>query len=434
MTEDDKQKRSELPQEPDAASSVDALDGNIRSNEVATVDAELQDSGEAKDSSDKTSEKSETPSTANDADATASDTDIPSAKIRRRFPWGMLLLTVLLLLLTGAVAVTGWYGYQWLEKNQQGTSVFAEQQQQLQSQLNQQAQAIELLQRSRSEVASQFQQQSRDLQERVQVLEQRVVAQNKRLLAMSTITREDWLLAEAEYLLKLANQRILIEHSATGAESLLAEADNILRDLEDPDIFPLRKAVKNDLAALRLVEKVDVEGIYLEIDGLINQLAVLPIKPNRQEVMGSEQADQPASPGEGWRSRLKHSFNRFTHTLGQYIRVRDHSVEAKALLAPETAQYLMQNVRLILERAQLALLREQPAIYEQSLQQAGAYIKKFYPESNAASRYRQELQLLSERDIVRQLPDITPSLELLHSYIEQLHQLQGAKPVEQGAR
>ena len=41
-------------------------------------------------------------------------------------------------------------------------------------------------------------------------LPQRLDSHNKRLLSLSSTSREDWLLAEAEYLLRLANQRLLM--------------------------------------------------------------------------------------------------------------------------------------------------------------------------------------------------------------------------------
>lgn len=366
------------------------------------------------------------------AEAVASEYPVT---VKRRFSWAAITLTLLIIITMAAVAFLGWFGYQYLQSDQQGSAQLHEQMQSLQAQVQHQTEQLAGVQQSQSQTLAQAQQVNDEAQQRIQALEQRVAAQNKRLLAMSTITREDWLLAEAEYLLKLANQRILIERSAEGAEALLTEADAILRDLEDPDLFPLRKAVNNDLAALRLVQKIDVEGIYLTIEGLTNQLSSLPLQPSRQEFMAETPAEQPEDvDAQSWWAVFKRSFRTFANALGEYVRVRDHSVEAKALLAPDTAQHLLQNLRLILERAQLALLREQPHIYQQSLLQAESYIERYFPDSARSQQYRQQLTNLSQKTIVTQLPDISPSLELLHSYIEQLHQLQGATPATQGAQ
>ncbi|WP_045856061.1 uroporphyrinogen-III C-methyltransferase [Teredinibacter purpureus] len=360
----------------------------------------------------------------------------PPLKAKTSFPWGLVILTVLVLVTMAAVSTIGWEGYRYLQLE----SGKSERITHLENSIAAQDQRVAAIGQQRVQMMAEANQELRSAKERIAVLEQRVVAQNRRLLSMSTITREDWLLAEAEYLLKLANQRILIERSVDGADALLSEADRILRDLADPDLYPLRKAVNNDLAALRLTQKIDLEGLYLSLNGLINQLGLLPLQPSRQDVLArvigdtitdSDTVILPPLVEESldtWWLKLQASFAQFISAMGEYVRVRDHSVEAKALLAPDTAEYLQHNIRLILERAQLALLREQPKIYTQSLQQADAYILRYYPESKPASAFRAQLQRLASESIVITLPDITPSLELLHSYIEQLHSLKGAEP------
>lgn len=348
----------------------------------------------------------------------------PTAK--RGFPWFGSLLLLLVLIAMGGVGYLGWRGYEFLLQDATKDKRIAD----LQAELQQQSEQLNLLNQQQNKAIALVQQQAAGNSERLQAAEQRIIAQNKRLLAMSTVTREDWLLAEAEYLLKLANQRVLIERSAEGAEALLTEADSILRELDDPDLFALRKAVNSDLAALRLVEKIDVEGLYLAINGLIDQLPSLPLRPTRAQVLDQIDTAEPDQDTSNlnWWQKVRLSFSRFFQGLKQFVRVRDHSVEAKALLAPDTTQYLLHNIRLILERAQLALLREQPEIYRQSLVQAQDYIERYYPQSQPASLYREQLRTLADKTIVTELPDISPSLELLHSYIEALHDLKGAKP------
>ena len=376
--------------------------------------------------------------------AEAQNESQPTIRSKRGFPWFGLLLALLMLVTIFVVVWLAWQGDQYIKGD---TEKYA-QVKILESQLSQQAQQLIAINQALGESLAAAKASGERANERLQIVEQRVIAQNKRLLAMSTVTREDWLLAEAEYLLKLANQRVLIERSAEGAEALLTEADAIMRDLADPDLYPLRKAINNDLAALRLVQKIDVEGIYLAIDGLVNHIEALPLQPTRQQVMiNSEDSAlrQQGEPGtgangeaveaeSGWLAKVRSSFSGFTEGLSEYIRVRDHSVEARALLAPDATHYLQHNIQLLLERAQLALLREQPQIYSQSLLQAESYISKFLPASTAADNFRAQLKALSDKTIVAQLPDISPSLELLHAYIEELHNLKGATPAAGGSQ
>ncbi|SMF23680.1 uroporphyrin-3 C-methyltransferase [Alteromonadaceae bacterium Bs31] len=417
------QEQSEISENEIAAQDRKEIDDSSDEQAVAEQKETQNEDVEAIDSS-------ETETVALQADSELQEKEV---KQKKTFSWIGILLTLLLLAIVGAVGYLGWRGNEFLgldqQKIQQIQHLQGEQQSlasnivALQQQLQQQQQALSSAQQNEQKLAQQL-----------QAVEQRVVAQNKRLLAMSTITREDWLLAEAEYLLKLANQRVLIERSAEGAESLLTEADAILRDLDDPDLFPLREAVSNDLAALRLTKKIDVTGVYLEINGLVNQLPKLPLQPTRQQLMAVEsqlvQTEEQAAESSNWWQSIITSFKGFLGGMKDYVNVRPYSTGAKAVLTPEAELYLQQNIRLMLERAQLALLREQQTIFEQSLMHASDYIRQFYPRSETSELFVQQLVRLQEQKVVTTLPDITASLELLRAYIEQLHNLKGAQPAK----
>ena len=45
--------------------------------------------------------------------------------------------------------------------------------------------------------------------------------------------RDDWLLAEAQYLLRMANQRLIMANDVGAAQALLGSADTILLELDD---------------------------------------------------------------------------------------------------------------------------------------------------------------------------------------------------------
>lgn len=417
MTQDDKTP-AQNDSEPELQSDDSVSDVQMNKDTPSTVavdeetaDGDVQDSPQQPD--------------------TAGEINIATTA-RKKFPWGSLALWLALVLLGAAVAAMGWYGYQFYREDASKSGRVSELQGELTSLSEQQQQLAASRQQQQAQLQT-TQQQLHDANERILAAEQRLAAQNKRLLAMSTITREDWLLAEAEYLLKLANQRILIERSAGGAEALLTEADKILRDLDDPDLFALRKAVNNDLASLRLVQKIDAEGIYLQINGLVEQITTLPIRPDRKQVLGinekpvSQKLDSELT-AENWWEAIKNNMRAFLASLRSYISIDRHGEKPTPILAPESAQYLQQNVRLMMERAQLALLREQQAIYQNSLLQAEKYLSDYYPKSAPVAAFREQLQALSQKNIEVKLPDITGSLELLHAYIEALHNLKGAEP------
>ena len=254
------------------------------------------------------------------------------------------------------------------------------------------------------------------LKQSLSAAELRLQAQQKRILSMSTTSREDWLLAEAEYLLKLANQRVLVERKADSAIALFEEADAILRDLGDPDLFPLRDAINKDLVALKLAKTIDVEGIYLELSALAAEVEKLPLVPEAFNFAIEEDVSPEPDETSG-------SFQKFLESFKRYYRVIDHEEKPAAILPPDQTAYLHLNLRMMIERAQLAMLREQQDIYSTSLQDAERWVRRYFPSSLAADQYERALADLRKKEVVRVLPDVSESLELLKGYIADLHKL-----------
>ncbi len=442
MTEKEEQKRLPDPSSRDTAGEPETDKEKAEKNETASAESfeepvKTEDHAGEKSESDKLTSPAETPAEEPSPTVTkprrsrktkpASGSEPPESSSRVSFYFLLILIAALCgVLVYGAY----WFWDHYNSSEQSRTSSIDELRQQIESQ----QQSLAAIENSQDRIANNLRQQLSQTQQRLQAAEQRLAAQNKRLLSMSTVSREDWQLAEAEYLLKLANQRVLIERSAEGADALLSEADVILRDLADPDLFPLRQAIADDLAQLRLVREIDVEGIYLALQALASRVDDLPIRPTREQLLG-EDAEKESVSGEeqnraeeGWWSGLKNSFSRFIGDTDRYIRVRDHSVKPRPMLPPDSEEYLQQNLRLILQRAQLALLREQQKIYTGSLEQAREWVTQYYPPSEEAQKFRRQIEELKSREIVRELPDITQSLELVHAYIDKLHRLDGVEP------
>ncbi|MCZ6617452.1 MAG: uroporphyrinogen-III C-methyltransferase, partial [Gammaproteobacteria bacterium] len=102
--------------------------------------------------------------------------------------------------------------------------------------------------------------------------------------------------------------------------------------------------------------------------------------------------------------------------LAGYLRFRRLEGGQKPLLAPEEAVYLELNLRLMLERAQLAALRRQQVVYEQSLATARDWIVEFLAaDEDYAQRIVMELQGLLEVELNLTLPDISGSLTALEA-------------------
>ncbi|MBD3895424.1 uroporphyrinogen-III C-methyltransferase [Halomonas sp. ML-15] len=223
----------------------------------------------------------------------------------------------------------------------------------------------------------------------------------------------EWLHAEAAYLLRLANQRLQLERDADGAAALLRTADGRLRDADNPALTPVRRAISSELAALDAVPRVDRTGLYLALDAQQEQLAGLPLGQDIEQIAAESGIEQP--PSGDWQQQL----SRFGAELRDLVTVRRHDEALEALIAPEQEAYLRQNVRLLIEQSQLALLKEEEALYEASLDKAMALVEAYYDvDSEGVQRVLERLGELREAAIRPELPDISGSQQALAEFIE----------------
>lgn len=364
-------------------------------------------------------------STTKKSDSLKATTASPSSKRGGALRVIFILLNVFVL---AALAAAGYFAYQEYVKYQDKLSAADANQNVLNENIAELKNTVAQAQKQNAELVERLASAEQSLQQKIDVNDSRITAQQNRIRAMSTTSREDWLLAEAEYLLKLANQRVLIEKNASSAIGLLEESDSILRDMQDPQLFTLRQAIARDLAALKLADKIDVEGIYLSISALSEEVENIPLYTSKENKPKNDYIGD-----EAIETSTEKSFFSFLNTFKDYVRIVDHAEKPQVLLSPESTLYLRQNLRLILERAQLALLREQTLIYRESLEQASAWLSRYFPQTSKAAAFKSEIDLLKDREILAELPNISTSLELLHNYIEELHNLGSTKALLEGS-
>ena len=178
----------------------------------------------------------------------------------------------------------------------------------------------------------------------VQGFEQQLTTLRTELARFSAHDRDSWLLAEAEYLLRLANQRLIMAGDTVAAQALLASADAVLRELDDVSLHPVRAAVASDLAAVRAVPEVDVEGIYLRLSALAEQAGNLVI------FEFPEREDQPrGTAAEDWQARLQQGYAEALVKLSDYVIIRRRDVPMQALMDPQWEGLVRQNLRMLME-------------------------------------------------------------------------------------
>ena len=237
-------------------------------------------------------------------------------------------------------------------------------------------------------------------------------------------SRKDWLLAEVEYLLRLANQRVLMEKTPIGALALLESADKILQQTDDVSIFEVRRALAADMAALSGVANVDQEGLYLKIDALsaqINQLKLVPLTDKKQLPKIIDQvASTAVSDAQAKGSTFASTWNKAVSKLEKLVVISHRNRPINPLLSPAQQAGLLQNLHILFEQAQLSLLQGKQATYTRSIEKAEQIVAShFQLKDNAAQALLIGLKALKGERISVEIPSISSSLNTLKAYLKQ---------------
>ncbi|EPX9364247.1 uroporphyrinogen-III C-methyltransferase [Aeromonas veronii] len=207
-----------------------------------------------------------------------------------------------------------------------------------------------------------------------------------RVLDLNDKRPNDWMLAESEYLVRMAGRKLWLEHDLVSAITLLGNADERIAALNDPSLMPIRKALAEDIAKLKGMPRIDREGLTLKLAALSDQIELLPLSTVSMPEAKAEPNQAVSTNPDEWKSNLKKNWVKFTENFVT-IRRRDGAVEA--LLSPQQEIFLRENLKTKLLQAQLSVYREQQALYEDSLDKAQRWLTQYFDTDNSATRYMQ---------------------------------------------
>ncbi|WOC80409.1 uroporphyrinogen-III C-methyltransferase [Stutzerimonas frequens] len=222
-------------------------------------------------------------------------------------------------------------------------------------------------------------------------------------------SREEWRLAEAEHLLRMAMLQLSAMQDVKSAEMLVHEADLILQKQDDPAAYSTRQKLLEGLEGLRSLPELDRTGLFLQLGALRGQTAQL-------SALAPEFVNGEAQPESAQDSR----WQRWLNELTRYVRVDfDAGADVKPLLAGQTLGQVRLALSLAIEQAQWAVLNGNAEVYRQSLEQASSVLKDHFSEDNGQARgLRKRLEELSQREVEVTLPDLAPALEALQAYVQ----------------
>ena len=227
--------------------------------------------------------------------------------------------------------------------------------------------------------------------------------------------RNDWLMAEAEYLVQLANHRLLLEKDIATAAVALKAADARLSEVADPALLSVRKVLLNDLNKLSNIPTVDLAGLSVTLSSLSNNVPNLPLNtpsPVTHEINKTEKTSIPSEVKD-----LKDLPATIWKDIKNLIIIRNHEKPLQPLLAPEQHFFLVQNLILQLEQSRLALLNGDNIIYQERLETIKKWINQYFDtQHNVTRNMLTRLEELQKFDIDPPLPDISSTYSLIKKY------------------
>lgn len=209
-------------------------------------------------------------------------------------------------------------------------------------------------------------------------------------------------LAEVDYLLRTASERLQLFGDRASAERALALADAQLQAIGDPLYTPVRRQVAAARMSLKALPALDTLALNETLTSLQARIPGLPLNGDWANALpgGDPQASDPDDPQAG-------IWQRFKASMAGLVTVQRRSPE-QGLVSINDQQYVRQGLWLQLETARLALMRGDAGVYEQALDRALTVLEQYFATgASPVNRMQAELRELMQAPLARELPDIS---------------------------
>jgi len=224
-------------------------------------------------------------------------------------------------------------------------------------------------------------------------------------------TRGDWLVADAEYLLTVANERLHLTGDINTTREALEAADQRLRESADAAAFTVREQIAKELDLLRGVAVPDIVGMYARIDSLESQVDKLAlILPYSGKALTPSTETHDHADGDTESHDL---LDMAADKLEGIVTIRHTDQPIKEIISPEEAQFIREQLRVKLEMAKIALVQHNEALYHSGLDDAKQWVGQHFTKNDDSRNLIAEADKLAAIKIRSHYPDISQSLKML---------------------
>ena len=219
---------------------------------------------------------------------------------------------------------------------------------------------------------------------------------------------DEWVLEETEQLILIAYQRLRFTGETGLAKQALQLADQRLAQLSGSGVNEVRRLLSSDIAALDSMPSIDVPGLLNELSALSAQVDTLPLAgdvvmdANIDSDAGREKGDESqGTEAQGADSQgdvdETATLDRYLKpvidagaalltNLGDLVQVEKNGNPVKPVISAEIRKMTYERTRLILESAQVALVREKPGLYGHRINAASEWVEHNFNRDAALTR------------------------------------------------
>jgi uncharacterized protein HemX len=257
-------------------------------------------------------------------------------------------------------------------------------------------QTVEPLKKSQTDLSSSFQELTSSVE--------KVYADLDRSL-------DSWALEEIEQLLRIANHSVSLSRDVNTARAGLELADRRLQELGNPKFIEVRRLIADEITQLQGVESPDTAGLALRLSSISTVVDKFALKSQPKRAIDGGTAGAGEKQAE---SEWIQAGREILADLQGLVRIQNISEPAKPLLSPEKRYYLLENLRLALSGAQIALLKADTNTYRSNLEHAANWLETYFDaENKQVSQAINDLQQMRGIDLKPELPDVSASLNEL---------------------
>jgi len=233
--------------------------------------------------------------------------------------------------------------------------------------------------------------------------------------------RNAWQLAEVEYLMRVAQHKLILQDDFAGAAVTLQAASDRIGLTGDPGLLPVRVIISEEIADLKTRRRADLVGMSLMLAQLGRRVRglqagfALRVEQSSELSAGEGPADeQSVMVGQA----SKDWVDRFSDFLDSLISIRKESTEPTEIEANiiDVTEAMEDNLKL----ARWSVLERNANQYQLLIDRSLSLFREFYDLDNAANHdFMTELQELQKRVVKPEKPDITGSLRELQRILSQ---------------